>query len=251
MYSPARSRCLCEASATVNTLFAGIQILMPGETAQAHRRTAAAFRFIIAGNGAYTTASLRVHAVEHCPQASDGARVGVADYRFGVGGEGQLDASTVLWVRRAAHQPSVDQPIDHRGGGRRSGTQGLGQIGEGDRCQRHLADGDAKCPRRYTGSRPDAGTAVVKLQAVQHPGAVIKVEDGTSQHVAVAIDNAPGALPGGQQRLPPVEETQRSALKPARCMVTGNGITPPAATLRTGHGYRCSERLLTLPGADK
>ena len=66
MYSPAWSRCLCEASATVNTLFAGIQILMPGETAQAHRGTAAAFRFIIVGNGAYTTASLRAHAVEHC-----------------------------------------------------------------------------------------------------------------------------------------------------------------------------------------
>jgi len=97
----------------------------------------------------------------------------------------------------------------------------------------------------------DVAQPVVKLQAVQPPGAVIKVEDGTSQHVAVAIDNAPGALPGGQQRLPPVEETQRSALKPARCMVTENGITPPVATLRTGHGYRCSERLLTLPGADK
>jgi hypothetical protein len=89
------------------------------------------------------------------------------------------------------------------------------------------------------------------LQPVQHPGAVIKVEEGTSQHVAVAIDNALGARPGGQQRLPPVEETQRPAFKQARCMVTGNGITPPTATLRPGHGYRCSERLLTLPGADK
>lgn len=46
---------LTEPPATVNTLFAGIQILMPGETAQAHRHTAAAFRFIIEGNGAYTT----------------------------------------------------------------------------------------------------------------------------------------------------------------------------------------------------
>jgi gentisate 1,2-dioxygenase len=46
---------LTEPPATVNTLFAGIQILMPGETAQAHRHTAAAFRFIIEGTGAYTT----------------------------------------------------------------------------------------------------------------------------------------------------------------------------------------------------
>ncbi len=48
--------------ATVNTLFAGIQILMPGEQAPAHRHTANAFRFIIEGLGAYTTVNgERVH----------------------------------------------------------------------------------------------------------------------------------------------------------------------------------------------
>ncbi|WP_433293403.1 cupin domain-containing protein [Pseudonocardia sp. CA-142604] len=41
--------------ATVNSLFAGIQIILPGETAQAHRHTANAFRFIIEGASAYTT----------------------------------------------------------------------------------------------------------------------------------------------------------------------------------------------------
>jgi gentisate 1,2-dioxygenase len=46
---------LREPPATVNTLFAGIQILMPGETAQAHRHAAGAFRFVIEGSGVYTT----------------------------------------------------------------------------------------------------------------------------------------------------------------------------------------------------
>jgi gentisate 1,2-dioxygenase len=46
---------LVEPPATVNSLYAGIQIILPGETAQAHRHTANAFRFIIEGEGAYTT----------------------------------------------------------------------------------------------------------------------------------------------------------------------------------------------------
>lgn len=46
---------LTDPPATVNTLFAGIQVLMPGETAQAHRHAAGAFRFVIEGSGAHTT----------------------------------------------------------------------------------------------------------------------------------------------------------------------------------------------------
>jgi gentisate 1,2-dioxygenase len=53
---------LTEPPATVNTMFAGIQIITAGETAQAHRHTANAFRFIIEGSGAYTTVNgERVH----------------------------------------------------------------------------------------------------------------------------------------------------------------------------------------------
>lgn len=53
---------LKDPPATVNTLFAGIQIIMPGETAQAHRHTSNAFRFIIEGSGAYTTVNgERIH----------------------------------------------------------------------------------------------------------------------------------------------------------------------------------------------
>lgn len=53
---------LVEPPATVNTLYAGIQVIMPGETAQAHRHTSAAFRVIIEGAGAYTTVDgERVH----------------------------------------------------------------------------------------------------------------------------------------------------------------------------------------------
>lgn len=46
---------LQEPPATVNSLYAGIQVILPGETAQAHRHTSHAFRFIIEGEGAYTT----------------------------------------------------------------------------------------------------------------------------------------------------------------------------------------------------
>jgi gentisate 1,2-dioxygenase len=37
-----------------NTLYAGVQLLMPGEIAPAHRHTQSALRFILEGSGAYT-----------------------------------------------------------------------------------------------------------------------------------------------------------------------------------------------------
>jgi gentisate 1,2-dioxygenase len=43
-----------QRSATTNTLFAGIQVVMPGEVARAHRHTMAALRFIIESEGGYT-----------------------------------------------------------------------------------------------------------------------------------------------------------------------------------------------------
>ncbi|MCI0895975.1 MAG: cupin domain-containing protein [Chloroflexi bacterium] len=41
--------------ATTNSLFSGLQIVMPGESARAHRHTPAALRFIIESDGGYTT----------------------------------------------------------------------------------------------------------------------------------------------------------------------------------------------------
>jgi gentisate 1,2-dioxygenase len=41
-------------SRVTNTLFAGIQMIMPGETAPAHRHSASAIRFVLDGEGAYT-----------------------------------------------------------------------------------------------------------------------------------------------------------------------------------------------------
>lgn len=41
--------------AAAGTLYAGIQMVLPGEVAPAHRHTAAALRFIMEGGGAYTT----------------------------------------------------------------------------------------------------------------------------------------------------------------------------------------------------
>ncbi|MEV4754429.1 cupin domain-containing protein [Micromonospora sp. NPDC049559] len=53
---------LADPPATTTTLYAGIQVILPGETAQAHRHTSGAFRFVIEGSGAYTTVNgERVH----------------------------------------------------------------------------------------------------------------------------------------------------------------------------------------------
>jgi gentisate 1,2-dioxygenase len=46
---------LKEPPATLGTIFAGLQIIVPGEDAQAHRHSAGAFRMIIEGEGAVTT----------------------------------------------------------------------------------------------------------------------------------------------------------------------------------------------------
>ena len=41
-------------SRTTSTMYAAIQLIMPGETAPAHRHTASALRFMIEGEGAFT-----------------------------------------------------------------------------------------------------------------------------------------------------------------------------------------------------
>jgi gentisate 1,2-dioxygenase len=46
---------LREQAATVSHLFAGFQMILPGETAPTHRHAANAFRFIVEGEGASTT----------------------------------------------------------------------------------------------------------------------------------------------------------------------------------------------------
>lgn len=43
-----------DVSACVGSLYSGIQIILPGEAASAHRHTAAALRFVMEGEGAYT-----------------------------------------------------------------------------------------------------------------------------------------------------------------------------------------------------
>ncbi|HUP97894.1 MAG TPA: cupin domain-containing protein [Usitatibacter sp.] len=43
------------ASQITSTLYAGLQLIMPGEVAPAHRHTQSALRFIVEGSGAYTT----------------------------------------------------------------------------------------------------------------------------------------------------------------------------------------------------
>lgn len=51
-------------AAITHTLYAGLQLILPGETAPAHRHTQAALRFVMEGDGAYTTVN-GVRAVMH------------------------------------------------------------------------------------------------------------------------------------------------------------------------------------------
>jgi gentisate 1,2-dioxygenase len=44
-----------ERRATTNRLFAGLQLVLPGEVAKTHRHTPAALRFVVEGKGGYTT----------------------------------------------------------------------------------------------------------------------------------------------------------------------------------------------------
>ena len=41
-------------SRITDTLYAGLQLILPGEIAPAHRHTQSALRFIVEGSGAYT-----------------------------------------------------------------------------------------------------------------------------------------------------------------------------------------------------
>lgn len=50
LVNPARG----DAPFTTDTLYAGLQLVMPGETARAHRHTAFAMRFVIEGEGGFT-----------------------------------------------------------------------------------------------------------------------------------------------------------------------------------------------------
>lgn len=50
---------LLDAPYTTDTLYAGLQLVMPNEVARAHRHTAFAMRFIIEGQGGFTAADGR------------------------------------------------------------------------------------------------------------------------------------------------------------------------------------------------
>lgn len=80
---------------------------------------------------------LRVDALPYGMQAAGGVWVSVADDVLGSDDESQLDASMVVWVRRAAHQPGVGQPINHGGGGRRFAPPRTSRRG---RALRHVRD---------------------------------------------------------------------------------------------------------------
>src|SRR6185437_4455793 len=52
-------------SRITNSLFAGIQLIMPGEIADAHQHVASAIRFVLKGKGAYTAVEGEKSSMEH------------------------------------------------------------------------------------------------------------------------------------------------------------------------------------------
>src|SRR5690348_15583872 len=52
-------------SRITNSLFDGIQLIMPGEIADAHQHVASAIRFVLKGNGAYTAVEGEKAQMEH------------------------------------------------------------------------------------------------------------------------------------------------------------------------------------------
>ncbi|MGB7783482.1 MAG: cupin domain-containing protein, partial [Pseudolabrys sp.] len=52
-------------SRVTNSLFAGIQLIMPGEIADAHQHVASAIRFVLKGKGAYTAVEGEKSSMEH------------------------------------------------------------------------------------------------------------------------------------------------------------------------------------------
>src|ERR1700754_4760596 len=52
-------------SRITNALFAGIQLIMPGEVADVHRHVASAIRFVLKGKGAYTAVEGEKSQMEH------------------------------------------------------------------------------------------------------------------------------------------------------------------------------------------
>jgi gentisate 1,2-dioxygenase len=52
-------------SRITNSLFAGIQLIMPGEIAEAHQHVASAIRFVLKGKGAYTAVEGEKSSMEH------------------------------------------------------------------------------------------------------------------------------------------------------------------------------------------
>ncbi len=52
-------------SRVTNSLFAGIQLILPGEIADAHRHVASAIRFVLEGEGAYTAVEGEKSAMKH------------------------------------------------------------------------------------------------------------------------------------------------------------------------------------------
>jgi gentisate 1,2-dioxygenase len=152
--NPALAGTLC----ITPTLFAGFQLILPGENAPAHRHTANALRFIVEGNGAYTT--------------MNGARIEMHPGDFVVTrgwtwhDHGNGGSQPVIWMdgldsplarifgahfrqQRTDEMPSVaceaDEPLVYPYAGMRDGLQALARE-----AQPHVSHGYRQ---RYSGAR--------------------------------------------------------------------------------------------------
>lgn len=77
-------------TATTDTIHAAIQMVLPGEVARAHRHSAAAFRFVIEGDGGYTT----VNGERYIMQAADLVLTPQRSWHD----HGNLSATPIIWM---------------------------------------------------------------------------------------------------------------------------------------------------------
>ena len=73
-------------SRTTSTMYAAIQLIMPGETAPAHRHAASALRFMIEGEGAFTVVG---GSAQRCGKVTSSSR--------------RLGLSTIMEMREKSH----------------------------------------------------------------------------------------------------------------------------------------------------
>ena len=105
------------SASITHSLYAGLQLILPGEVAPSHRHTQSALRFVLEGSGAYTAVDgERVTNVAEHPAFRGGARSLARLFDFAAAPENREAMTFVPPDSPTADSPAADSPAE-RGGG--------------------------------------------------------------------------------------------------------------------------------------